>query len=95
MQFAAFSRLKLGQVVRIRELTFTPQSVIVYATPKRPESRKGDSSMMNLANVRRNNAVAVSSQALNVFESFFSYAYFYFYFFYQTLLRSLTRPAAC
>ena len=32
--------------------------------------------MMNLANVRRNNAVAVSSQALNVFEGFFSYAYF-------------------
>ncbi|HIT31109.1 MAG TPA: hypothetical protein IAC26_09735 [Candidatus Scatomorpha stercoravium] len=51
--------------------------------------------MMNLTNVRRNNAVAVSSQALNVFEGFFSYAYFYFYFFYQTLLRSLTRPAAC
>ena len=51
--------------------------------------------MMNLTNVRRNNAVAFSSQALNVFEGFFSYAYFYFYFFYQTLLRSLTRPAAC
>ena len=28
--------------------------------------------MMNLTNVRRNNAVAVSSQALNVFEGFFS-----------------------
>ena len=63
-----------------------------YQKGREPERRQQHD---DLANVRRNNAVAVSSQALNVFEGFFSYAYFYFYFFYQTLLRSLTRPAAC
>lgn len=51
--------------------------------------------MMNLTNVRRNNAVAVSSQALNVFEGFFSYAYFYFYFYYQDSYGSPTRPETC
>lgn len=51
--------------------------------------------MMKLENVRNMSAVSNCAQALNSFEGFFSYAYFYFYFFYQTLLRSLTRPAAC